>query len=93
MFYRFADIPVLKLLLLWKVSGKIFQKQRNLSGESQVGNERKKIKEGSSASSTDATDVFGDGSESADCKIILFNCLKILQVKVKISLICLCQIL
>ena len=93
MFYRFVAILVLKLLLLWKVSEKFFQKQRNLSDESQVGNERKKVKEGSSASSTDATDVFGDGLESADCKIILFNCLKILQVKVKISLICLCQIL
>ena len=60
MFYRFVAIPVLKLLLLWKVSGKFFQKQRNLSDESQVGNKRKKVKEGSSASSTNATDVFGD---------------------------------
>ena len=60
MFYRFVAILVLKLLLLWKVSEKFFQKQRNLSDESQVGNERKKVKEGSSASSTNATDVFGD---------------------------------
>ena len=41
------------------------------------------IKEGSSASSTDYTDVFGDGLESADCKAILLNCLKNLEVKVK----------
>ena len=41
------------------------------------------IKEGSSASSTDYTDVFGDGLESADCKAILLNCLKNLDVKVK----------
>ena len=60
MFYRLVAIPVLKLLLLWKVSGNFFQKQRNLSDESQVGNERKKVKEGSLASSTNATDVFGD---------------------------------
>ena len=47
------------------------------------GDERKKAKERSSASSTDDTDVFGEGLESADCKAILFNCLKILEVKVK----------
>ena len=44
---------------------------------------KKKVKEGRSASSTDDTDVFGDGLESAYCKAILFNCLKNLKVKVK----------
>ena len=47
----------------------------------------KKVKEGGSASSTDNTNVFGEGLESADCKSILFNCLKNLEVKVKEVLI------
>ena len=85
MFYRSVAIPVLKLLLLWKVSGNIIQKKRDLSDQSQGGDERKKVKERSSASSTDDADVFGNGLEWADCKMILFNCLKCLQVKVKIS--------
>ena len=58
-------------------------KKRDQSDQSQGGDERKKVKEGSSASSTGDTDVFGDGLESADCKAILFNCLKTLEVKVK----------
>ena len=37
--------------------------------------------EGSSASSSDDTDVSGE--ESADCKAILFNCLRNLEIKVK----------
>ena len=83
MFYRSVAIAVLKLLLLWKVSGNIIQKKRDLSDQSQGGDERKKVKEGSSATSTDDTDVFGERLESADCKAILFNCLKNLEVKVK----------
>ena len=59
------------------------KKKRDLSDQSQGGDERLKVREGSSASSTDNTDVFGDGLESADCKAILFNCLKNLEVKVK----------
>ena len=43
----------------------------------------KEKKEGSSASSTDDTDVFGDGLDSANCQALLFNCLKNLEVKVK----------
>ena len=58
--------------------GKYFSKKK-----SQGGDERKKVKEGSSASSTDDTDVFGEGLELADCKGILFNCLKNLEVKVE----------
>ena len=61
----------------------IFQNKRDLSDQSEGGDERKKVKEESSASSTDDTDVFGEGLESADCKAILFNCLKYLEVKVK----------
>ena len=64
--------------------GKYFsKKKRDLSDQSQGGDERLKVREGSSASSTDNTDVFGDGLESADCKAILFNCLKNLEIKVK----------
>ena len=62
---------------------KYFSKKRDLSDQSQGGDERKKVKEGSSATSTDDTDVFGERLESADCKAILFNCLKNLEVKVK----------
>ena len=60
----------------------VFQK-RDLSDQSQGGDERKKVKEGSSASSTHDTDAIGKGMESDDCKSILFNCLKNLEVKVK----------
>ena len=63
-------------------TGKYFFKKRDLSDQSQGDHERKKVKEGSSTNSTDNTDVFGDGLESADCKAILFNCLKDLGVKV-----------
>ena len=63
--------------------GKYFSRKRDLSDQSQGGDERKKVKEGSSASSTHDTDVFGDRLESADCKAILFTCLKNLEVKVK----------
>ena len=69
--------------MLWKVLANIFLKKRDLSDQSQRGDERKKVKEGSSASSTDDTDVFGEGFESADCEAILFNSLKNLEVKVK----------
>ena len=44
---------------------------------------KEKSKERKSASSTDDTDVFGDGLESDDCKTILFNCLKNIELKVK----------
>ena len=63
--------------------GSIFQKKRYLSDHSQGGIERKRVKVGSSASPTDDTGVFGEELESADCKAILFNCLKNLEIKVK----------
>ena len=59
------------------------KKKRDLSDQSQGGDERKKVKEGSSGSSADDTDVFGDGLESANCKALLFNCLKNLEGKVR----------
>ena len=48
---------------------KYFSKKRDLSDQSQSGNERKKVKEGSSARSTDDTDVFGEGLESAHLRL------------------------
>lgn len=44
---------------------------------------RKKLKEGSSASYNDNTDVFTEGLQSVDCKVVSLNCLKNLEVKVK----------
>ena len=48
-----------------------------------VAMKEKKVKEESSATSIDDTDVFGKGLESADCKAVLFNYLKNSEVKVK----------
>ena len=48
---------------------KYFSKRRDLSDQSQSGNERKKVEEGSSARSTDDTDVFGEGLESAHLRL------------------------
>ena len=47
----------------------------------------KKVKERSSVSSIDDTDVFDKRMGPADGKAILFNCLKDLEVKVKEILI------
>ena len=44
---------------------------------------KKKVKEGSSASSANDTDVSGEELKSAGCKAILFNCLENLEVKLK----------
>ena len=57
-------------------------KKRDLSGDSNPEEERKKIRDGSSASTTEDCDVFKEGLESPECKKILFNCLKNLQGKV-----------
>ena len=57
-------------------------KKRDLSGDSNTEEERKKIRDGSSASTTEDCDVFKEGLESPECKEILFNCLKNLQEKV-----------
>ena len=63
--------------------GKYFSKKWDLSDQSQRDDERKKVKERSSACSTGNTDIFGEGLMSADCKPMLFNCFKNLEVKVK----------
>ena len=57
-------------------------KKRNLSGDSNLEEERKKIRDGSSASTTDNCGVFEEGLESPECKEIVFNCLRDLQEKV-----------
>ena len=57
-------------------------KKRDLSGDSNPEEERKKIRDGSSASNTDNCDVLEEGLESSECKEILFNCLRNLQEKV-----------
>ena len=58
-------------------------KKRDLSGNSNPEEDRKKkIRDGSSASTTDNCDVFEEGLESPECKEILFNCLRNLQEKV-----------
>ena len=64
-------------------TGKYFSKKEIQVINLKVVMREKKVKEGSSASSTDDTDVFDEGCESADCKTILFNCLKNLEAKVK----------
>ena len=51
-------------------------KKRDLSGDSNPEEERKKINDGSSARTIDNCDVFEEGLESPECKEILFNCLR-----------------
>ena len=57
-------------------------KKRDLSGDSNPEEERKKIRDGSSATTTDNCDVIEEGLESPECKKILFKCLRYLQEKV-----------
>ena len=53
-----------------------------MSEDSKTGNDdSKKPREGSSGSYTEETDVFEEGVESADCRKVLFNCLKSLERK------------
>ena len=57
-------------------------KKSDLSDDSKTGDDdSKKPREGSSASYTEETDVFEEGVESADCRKVLFNCLKNLERK------------
>ena len=57
-------------------------KKRSLSDGSKTGDdESKKPQEGSSESYTDEADIFEEGVESADCRKVLFNCLKNLEEK------------
>ena len=57
-------------------------KKRGLSGDLNPEEERKKIIDGSSVSTTDNCDVFEEGLELPECKEILFNCLRDLREKV-----------
>ena len=58
-------------------------KKRDLSDGSKTGDDDcKKPREGSSGSYTDEADIFEEGVESADCRKVLFNCLKNLEEKV-----------
>ena len=57
-------------------------KKRDLSDDSKTGDDdSKKPREGSSGSYTEETDGFDEGVESADCRKVLFNCLKNLERK------------
>ena len=57
-------------------------KKRDLSDGSKTGDDdSKKPREGSSGSYTDEADIFEEDVESADCREILFNCLKNLEEK------------
>ena len=68
--------------------GEYFSKKENIRVINlKVVMKEKKVKERSSVSSIDDTDVFDERMESADHKAILFNCLKDLEVKVKEILI------
>ena len=68
---------------------KYFEKssqKRDLSGNSNTEEKRKKIRDGSSATTTDNYDIFEEGLESPKCKEITFDCLRNLEEKVtKIS--------
>ena len=58
-------------------------KKRDLSDDSKTGDDdSKKPREGSSGSYTDETDIFEELIESANCRKVLFNCLKNLEQKV-----------
>ena len=57
-------------------------KKRDLSDSSKTGDDGcKKPREGSPGSYTDEADIFEEGVESADCRKVLFNCLKKLEEK------------
>ena len=57
-------------------------KKRDLSGDSNPEEERKKVRDTSSASTTDNCCVFEEGLESPERREIFFNCLRNLQEKV-----------
>ena len=69
---------------------KFFQrgtKKRDLSDESEIGEDTKKVREGSldrtqiSQASDIPDDIFTESLNSPDCVAILFNCLKNLESK------------
>ena len=71
---------------------KFFQrgtKKRDLSDKSETGEDPKKVREGSldcskiSQTSDILDDIFTESSNSPDCVVILFNCLKNLESKMR----------
>ena len=57
-------------------------KKRNWSDDSKTGDyESKKPQEGGSGSYTNEADMFEEAVESADCRKVLFDCLKNLEEK------------
>ena len=57
-------------------------KKRDLSDGWKTGDDdSKKPREGSSGRYTDEANIFEEGVESADCRKVLFNCLKNLEEK------------
>ena len=59
-------------------------KKRDLSDPSKTSDDNsKKPREGSSGNYTDEADIFEESFESADCRKVLFNCLKNLEEKKK----------
>ena len=52
-----------------------------MSDGSNSEDDSKKPREGSSGSYTDEADIFEEGVKSADCRKVLFNCLKNLEEK------------
>ena len=66
---------------IWQHFGKNPNK-RDLSDSSKTGDDGcKKPHEGSSGSYTGEADIFEEAVESADCRKVLFNCLKNLEEK------------
>ena len=65
------------MAVFWKES-----QEKYLSDGSKTGvNYSKKPREGSSGSCTNEADIFEEGVESANCRKVLFNCLKNLEGK------------
>ena len=56
-------------------------KNKDLSGDSNPEEKRKKIRDGSSASTTENSDVSEEEPQSSECKEIPLNCLRNLQGK------------
>ena len=66
---------------IWQYFGKNCKK-RDLSDGSKTGNDDiQKPWEGSSGSYTDETDIFEECLEWADCRKVLFSCLRNLEEK------------
>ena len=55
----------------------VYPKKRDLSDDAKTGgDDSKKPRESSLGSYTEGADVSEEGVESADCRKVLFNCLK-----------------